>query len=1561
MSDEAAPPDLSKLTDEELERLAAKPDASTYSDEELELIAGGAPRLPPAPASRTFFAGQQVEPVPPGYKLTPRASASLGDEGSAFGGLDPQLQHFKEQESAALARHRQQGLRDIAYPYQMFTGTPTLLENMPGFSSPDGDRAKRFDPALQPFGQRMGQLAEGAYDVASETVHALDPLSAMQRTLSASDIPAAKATGGGLGMVLEGVGEGVDLLAGKPVAKLADFLGVVPSTTGPLGSFDNPNARRLREGTNLVAMLAGAKGLHKGHKALGEVAADTAAIRALAKETPRLPPPPPPRVGSVIPPDPARVTGVPGATPATQQLSLYEGAATQPVRVTPRTQAATAARAADPASPVVPWDVPSKLLEVERTLRRAGFRDVMEAVRTQAIDLNDPRLAGLSKGVRSRLEAAARGWLERSREASPTRLTEAEKGRIQPTRPEAPQHGRLVPEPAPPPFRNRDLHGREVRPEPMTSPTTTGLEGPVPTRTKPRPGYIEQRGMSFEEAPAREPARIPPEQASPLAEPKPIPESFPPVEPPAAGSSWPQTRAQKRRFGRKGEQGAARLPSWDEFQVLGEGAKQKWRDLVGDESHFPGHPRFVALAPEKVAEIEAAFGALREADPTTPFSFEAPEPPPSAPFPPSPKKGSGIGDRIVYPHQEPKKPIRQRVTESYHKLMAYFEKHDPLERMEIESTKHGPQRKGVVPGKRQKAGPAATADALQGRTKYAVERLWETGRYYAREVDGKLVETKIDAPMPRLREVAKKGDMEALSEYVVARRQQARYSGRAEMGVTDAQALKKIAEVDADMPHVKAAAEAMNSAFHTVWDAARDWGAIPEKQWAASANDFYVPIARYFGESSRGPIGGSSALGRPTIKGVKGGKQLMRDPIPRSFERLMQMEQIVDRARVGRKAVETFDNNPGVLDGFMEEVKKGTSKDFDTIFEEKIAEAQREFHGLTEPEILDVARDRAIGEWAEKFDGKHVSSYQPSGRKRTLKINDPTLVDALAQSPEVSNLLRNPVGKAANIASRTKRLGIIDFSTSFLAKQVLWMDLMNFAVSNPSKLRKMPMAAVKGFYDSVVGTLNEWTRRFSGKDWIPEAEKAVIYDDIGPMHFSNLDRLARSGFSIKGKKGVLPATGRAVEKVGQIGADVFRSVQETGQAIYRRAATRTLLDDWVEAGEWKPGQPLSFDQTVQLIERAHRVGGSFRGGSKLSGEVNKVIAFWKASERIPLDMRHFLRSNPKAYVKRAFLVSVVPRVMIWYANKDEEWYRNRVGWRRHAWNISESLSLPLVHPADLLGAFVESVLRYSHDKGGTAKEEALTFAESFAEQLPSWSGAAGLGGVEMVESGDVGRSALRAGGQLVPDIARPAAEIGTGVNFFTGRDVNPRGRASDRLKGVRPELVTREYIAPWVEDLSKLANSYGVKITPAEIDTVARGHFGTAAKYATRAEIPNPEAADDPWLGWARPRIKESRIVDEFFELRNTVLGEQAAFREYRDRGDDVGMEETFLPPQLKMLNKIDKRMKALLDEYKAGDVDVKAEKAKAMEDIAKDGLEFLKDMRSARDRFPPRPATVPE
>ena len=122
--------------------------------------------------------------------------------------------------------------------------------------------------------------------------------------------------------------------------------------------------------------------------------------------------------------------------------------------------------------------------------------------------------------------------------------------------------------------------------------------------------------------------------------------------------------------------------------------------------------------------------------------------------------------------------------------------------------------------------------------------------------------------------------------------------------------------------------------------------------------------------------------------------------------------------------------------------------------------------------------------------------------------------------------------------------------------------------------------------------------------------------------------------------------------------DHLREIMQIPESATRTAELKLRAK---EMG-WKPGQPMSFAQSLQLLLDTKRVTVDFSAGGSVGQAVNQAVPFFNAQiQGTRLTLRTF-KNKPKRTVIRGVMGLTSLTLALWWLNKDEDWYTDMPYW-----------------------------------------------------------------------------------------------------------------------------------------------------------------------------------------------------------------------------------------------------------------------------------------------------------
>jgi len=230
---------------------------------------------------------------------------------------------------------------------------------------------------------------------------------------------------------------------------------------------------------------------------------------------------------------------------------------------------------------------------------------------------------------------------------------------------------------------------------------------------------------------------------------------------------------------------------------------------------------------------------------------------------------------------------------------------------------------------------------------------------------------------------------------------------------------------------------------------------------------------------------------------------------------------------------------------------------------------------------------------------------------------------------------------------------------------------------------------------------------------------------------------------------------------------------------------------------WEPGQPMTLDQSLQLLLAGRQVTVDFAAAGWLSRVMNQIAPYHNAAIQGPRASIRSGRRNPSRFLFRGLQWTWIT-LGLWWLNKDKEWYRELSARARMLyWSIpfkwngrEELLVLPRAHEGPMIFGSIPEALAdawYRQDPAG-ARE---FFGALFDSMVPN----------------------------VWPVLGEELYEQATNEDRFWKTPIVPQGELRRP-----PEEQAGEYTSEVAKFLGNLFNK-----SPRRIDHAIRGVFGGVA------------------------------------------------------------------------------------------------------------------------------------
>ena len=117
--------------------------------------------------------------------------------------------------------------------------------------------------------------------------------------------------------------------------------------------------------------------------------------------------------------------------------------------------------------------------------------------------------------------------------------------------------------------------------------------------------------------------------------------------------------------------------------------------------------------------------------------------------------------------------------------------------------------------------------------------------------------------------------------------------------------------------------------------------------------------------------------------------------------------------------------------------------------------------------------------------------------------------------------------------------------------------------------------------------------------------------------------------------------------------DFYRDIIQFPEAAPRLAEMKQIAKD---VG-WTPGERMTLDQAVAIRLAGKQITTDFTAAGKIARAVNRLVPFHNAAIQGPRVSIRRAGQDPKRLVWRSLTSMTVPTMALWWALKDEDWYK----------------------------------------------------------------------------------------------------------------------------------------------------------------------------------------------------------------------------------------------------------------------------------------------------------------
>ena len=494
-----------------------------------------------------------------------------------------------------------------------------------------------------------------------------------------------------------------------------------------------------------------------------------------------------------------------------------------------------------------------------------------------------------------------------------------------------------------------------------------------------------------------------------------------------------------------------------------------------------------------------------------------------------------------------------------------------------------------------------------------------------------------------------KGDRRALAElnsYLLALRANKLHERGIETGL-DPKDTKKTQQAYQHIYH--GTAIEITRYANSVIDYLVESGAVSEAEAARykRANPYYVPFYRYTGK----PVGPtvkpkpSGYHDKNPVRKIEGGIRPIINPIE---SLIMQTEFFIARAHKAAvaRAVGKKLTRYGDMPGFAEKI-----------------EPPKETFELGKSELIEQLKNNGIDITSENLDisdmlhfygeigrtnllGPNIVSCVVNGKRSYYKLSD-ELYNVLSG---LDHYILPAYLSILSLPARAVRLGATALNPEFGFIKNFIRDFISYYFLNKGS----------NPFDSLVGLAKDWGHRsgLKSNDTV-ERSRALGGDQSLSYLRQDMNKHRRSSGA---KAERLTGTASKFKTVLNV-ADFLRQAFTQTEAGPRIAAFDRTLKDAEKLGYGKD----SLDAAIMAFNAYQDATINFTRSGNSGKLINQFIPFFNAGIQGQSKLWRAFKSDPKGFTAKAVAFMTIPTLLLWYRNRDKDWYRKLDVHDRAAW------------------------------------------------------------------------------------------------------------------------------------------------------------------------------------------------------------------------------------------------------------------------------------------------------
>lgn len=261
-------------------------------------------------------------------------------------------------------------------------------------------------------------------------------------------------------------------------------------------------------------------------------------------------------------------------------------------------------------------------------------------------------------------------------------------------------------------------------------------------------------------------------------------------------------------------------------------------------------------------------------------------------------------------------------------------------------------------------------------------------------------------------------------------------------------------------------------------------------------------------------------------------------------------------------------------------------------------------------------------------------------------------------------------------------------------------------------------------------------------------------------------------------------------------------------------AASDFMESATRMGEFMKarGKGLSIEEAARA---AREVTIDFSRSGRVGEQINQVVPFFNACVQGGDKMRRLLREDFRGTATKLFKYIVLPSIILWAMNYDEDWYKDLdPDIKNNYWCLGKNIRIPKPQEAGVLfGSGFEALLDQANGKDSEAM---ANWAKAFMSNMTPG---------------------------IVPTLFLPLLEWQANYSYFKGRPL-----VSSKYQRLPDELQYNDYTS----ELSKsIGNNPLYKVSPMKVDNLVRGYTGTmGALLWSLPDYATDKAKNQPARNW---------------------------------------------------------------------------------------------------------------